>query len=125
MFLAIFGGMALLLAVFGISSVVAYSVVQRTREIGIRLALGAPRVRLLGHVLRRSAMLTGIGIVLGLAGAAGLARYLDSLLFELTPLDVTTFIAVVAVFLAVAALASYIPARRASRIQPVIALRTE
>ena len=76
-------------------------------------------------VLRQTAVLTSVGMVVGVAGAAALSRYLEGLLFELTPLDVTTFAAVVVMFAVVAAVASYLPARRATRVDPLVALRTE
>jgi putative ABC transport system permease protein len=121
----LFGGVALLLAVLGLYGLVAYGVVQRTREIGIRMALGARSTGVLGLVLRRSVALTGAGIVLGLAGAAMLTRYLSMLLFDVTPLDAPTFIATSVLFVAIATIASYFPARRATRIDPLAVLRYE
>jgi predicted permease len=122
---ALFGGVALLLAVLGIYALVAYGVAQRTREIGIRMALGARSAGVLGLVLRRSVALTGAGIVLGLAGAAMLTRYLSVLLFDVTPLDAPTFILTCVLFVAIATMASYVPARRATRIDPLAVLRYE
>jgi predicted permease len=121
----IFGAVALLLAVCGIYAIVAYGVVQRTHEIGIRMALGARRAAVLGLVMRQSTILTAIGLVLGVAAAASLTGYLKSLLFELTPLDSTTFFAVPALFALIAVVASYVPARRATRLNPQIVLRSE
>jgi len=123
--LAIAGGMALLLGIVGIYGVISYSVLQRTREIGIRLALGAPRTALQAMIVRHGLFVAGIGVVLGLAAAAGLTRFLVSLLFEISPVDPFTYAAVSAVLLAAAAAASYIPAHKASSINPVEALRTE
>jgi putative ABC transport system permease protein len=122
--LGVFAAGALALAVIGLYGTMSYSVAHRTREIGIRMALGAPRQAVLALVLRQSLLIALAGIALGLAGAAGLTRYLSGMLFELTPLDPGTFI-VVALFAAVAALASLVPARRATRIDPQVALRTE
>ena len=103
----------------------AYSVAQRSREIGIRMALGAQRADVIGLVLRQSTALTAIGIAIGLLGAGALTRYLEGLLFGLTPLDPATLGGVVLAFALVAAAASYIPARRATRVDPLVALRCE
>ena len=111
-----------MLAAIGIYGVLAYSVVTRTQEIGVRMALGAERSQVLGLILGRGARLTAIGIALGLAGAAGLSRYLQTLLFGIEPLDLTTFAAVAAAFAAVAIAACYLPARRATKVEPVVAL---
>ena len=121
----IFGAVALLLAVGGIYAIVAYGVVQRAHEIGIRMALGARRAQVIGLVMRQSTILTAIGLMLGVAAAASLTGYLQSLLFELTPLDVTTFVAMTAIFALIAAVASYLPARRATRLDPQAVLRSE
>ncbi|HJZ73974.1 MAG TPA: ABC transporter permease [Vicinamibacterales bacterium] len=121
----IFATVAFALAVIGLYGVMAYSVAQRTHEIGVRVALGAGRRDVMRLVLRRSGALTAAGIVLGICGAAGLTHYLDSLLFGLRPLDPATFGAVAAVFAAVAMLASYVPARRAASVDPLVALRQE
>ncbi len=123
--LGTFSGVAALLATIGIYGVLAYLVVQRTQEIGIRMALGAQRAQVLGLVMRRGLALTTAGIVLGLAGAAAGTRLLEGMLFGITPLDPATFIAVSSVFAMVAMCASYVPARRATAVNPVVALRTE
>jgi hypothetical protein len=123
--LGVFAGVAGLLAAIGIYGVLAYAVVQRTREIGIRMALGAPRAKVLLLVLRGGALLATAGIVLGLAGAAAMTRWLQSMLFGVAPLDPATFAAVSLAFGAVAALASYLPARRATNVDPMVALRSE
>ncbi len=123
--LAIAGCMALLLGIVGIYGVISYSVLQRTREIGIRLALGAPRTALRAMIVRHGLFVAGIGVVLGLAAAAGLTRFLVSLLFEISPVDPLTYAAVSVVLLAAAAAASYIPAHRASSINPGEAMRAE
>jgi putative ABC transport system permease protein len=102
-----------------------YLVVQRTREFGIRLSVGATRVDVLRLVLRRAAALIAVGTCLGLAGAAVLVRFIATLLFGTTPLDPLTFAAVPVLLAAVALAASYIPARRATRIDPMVALRHE
>jgi len=119
----IFGGVALLLAVLGIYALIAYGVVQRTREIAIRMALGARRSLVLGLMMRRSVTLMAVGLVLGLAGAAAVTRYLAALLFDVTPLDASTFITASILFIVIAAAASYVPARRATKIDPLSVLR--
>jgi putative ABC transport system permease protein len=123
--LGVFASVAALLAAIGIYGVLAYAVVQRTQEIGVRVALGARRAQVMALVMRRGLILTTIGLTLGLAGAAAGARYLQSMLFGVEPLDAMTFIQVAVVFTAVAMLASFLPARRATRIDPVVALRQE
>jgi predicted permease len=123
--LGTFAGVALVLAAVGIYGVMAYSVAQRTREIGIRAALGARGVDLVALFLRRSVAMTAVGIVLGLAGAAAVTRSLEGMLFGLTPLDRSTFVLVSLVFAIVATMASYIPARRATKVDPLVALRCE
>jgi putative ABC transport system permease protein len=123
--LGIFAAIAGVLASVGIYSVLAYAVIQRTQEIGIRLSLGAPRAQVLALVLRKGLMLTGIGIVLGSLGAAASSGLLRSLLFGITPLDTATFAVVPAAFALVALIASYLPARRATGIDPIVALRQE
>ena len=121
--LGLFAAIATVLGAIGIYGVLAYAVGQRTQEIGIRMALGAERGAVLRMVLRRGIVLATIGIVLGLAGAAGLTRYLSGMLFDLTPLDPPTYAAVAILFATVALVASYLPARRATQVDPVVALR--
>jgi putative ABC transport system permease protein len=123
--LAIAGGMALLLGIVGIYGVIAYAVSQRTREIGIRMAVGAQPAGLLRMFVRQGLLLAGVGAALGLAAAAGLTRLMSSLLFGVTPLDPVTYAAVSALLILAAVLASYLPARRAIAIDPVEALRAE
>jgi putative ABC transport system permease protein len=123
--LGLFAAIAAVLGAIGIYGVLAYAVSQRAQEIGIRMALGAERSAVLRMVLRRGTVLTMIGIVLGLAGAAGLTRYLSGMLYDLTPLDPATYAAVAILFAAVALVASYVPARRATQVNPVVALRCE
>lgn len=123
--LGIAAGVALLLGLVGIYGVVSYSVAQRTREIGIRIALGARPSEVCGMFVRQGLQLTGIGVVMGLAGAAGLTRLMSALLFGISPLDPLTFGAVPAGLAAIALMASYLPARRASGVDPVEALRWE
>jgi predicted permease len=122
--LAIFGGLALLLASIGVYGVMAYSVSQRTRELGIRLALGATRGEVSGMVFRQGIALTLLGVLVGIAVAAGLSQLVASLLFDTSPFDPITFSVIPLVLIAVASLAIYVPARRASRVDPVIALRS-
>ncbi|HJR60772.1 MAG TPA: ABC transporter permease [Vicinamibacterales bacterium] len=125
MLLGIFAAAAMLLAAVGIYGVIAYSVTQRTREIGIRLALGAQRSDVLRMIVGQAARLALAGIVIGAAGAAWLTRLMADLLFEVRPLDPLTFAGVAAVLGSVALLASYLPGRRATRVDPVVALRAE
>jgi predicted permease len=123
--LSIAGGMALLLGIVGIYGVISYSVSQRTREIGIRIALGAPLGSVRAMVVRNGLFLTAIGVALGLAAAAALTRLMVSLLFEISPVDPLTYLAVSGGLLGAAAAASYFPAHRASSVNPVVALRAE
>jgi putative ABC transport system permease protein len=123
--LAVFACVAVGLAAVGIYGVMAYGVTRRAREFGIRIALGAERADVLGLVLRQSMALVVAGIILGLLGAAAVTRYLQGMLFGLTPLDPTTFLATSLMFAAVATLAAYLPARRATNVDPQIALRSE
>jgi predicted permease len=123
--LAIAGGMALLLGVVGIYGVIAYVVSQRTREIGIRSALGAEPRQLSKLFLLHGLALSAIGALLGLVAAIALGRLMSSLLFGIGPLDATAYVAALAVTIAAAALASYVPARRAAAIDPIETLRAE
>jgi predicted permease len=123
--LGIAGAMALLLGVIGIYGVISYSVSQRTREIGIRMALGVEQRSLRRMFLRHAFMLSGIGVVIGIAAAASLTRLMTSLLFQVSPLDAVTYGAVSMVLLTAALMASYVPARRAAALNPVDALRAE
>ena len=123
--LGVAGGMALLLGVVGIYGVIAYSVSQRTREIGIRMALGAQQQILTGMFVRHGLLLTGIGVGLGLIGAAISMRLLSTLLYNVRPLDPITYAAASLGLLATAWLASYLPSRRAATVDPVEALRAE
>jgi ABC-type antimicrobial peptide transport system permease subunit len=123
--LAIAGAMALLLGVIGIYGVISYSVSQRTREIGIRLALGAPLDEVIGMFVRHGLILSGLGAACGLTAAFALSRLMRSLLFEVSPADPLTYVSVSTGLILAAMLASYLPARRATRVDPVEALRTE
>jgi putative ABC transport system permease protein len=123
--LALFAGIAVLLAAMGIYGVMSYAVSQRTQEIGIRIALGARQRDVLTMVVRNGMSLAVIGIVAGLAGAIAMTRLLANLLFGVSPTDVVTFSLVTLGLLLVALLACYIPARRATKVDPLIALRSE
>jgi len=123
--LAIAGIMALALSIIGIYGVIAYAVSQRTREIGIRLALGAQRGRLSWMFVRNALVLTGIGMAIGLAAAALVTQAMRSLLFGITPLDPVSYLTVPCILAAAALLASYLPARRAASVDPVQTLRSE
>jgi putative ABC transport system permease protein len=121
--LGIFAGVAAVLAAVGIYGVVAFSVAQSTREIGIRVALGAGRREVLALVLRHGLVLAAAGSAIGVAGAVAATRLLQGMLFGLAPLDAPTYVAVLGFFAGVALLASYLPARRALRVDPLVALR--
>jgi putative ABC transport system permease protein len=123
--LGVFAGLALTMASVGLFALIAYSVNERTREIGIRIALGATESGVVGLVVRRGMRLALIGMAIGLVVGAAVSRLLGGLLIEFSPWDPTTFISVTALLVLVAALASYLPARRATRIDPVTALRQE
>jgi ABC-type antimicrobial peptide transport system permease subunit len=120
-----FAGLAALLAAIGIYGVVSYLVTQRTREIGIRMSLGAGRARVLGEVIRNGMRLALLGLVAGIAGSFAVGRILASLLHEVKPGDPIIFIATAGLLAAVALIACYLPARRAARLDPMIALRYE
>ena len=120
-----FAAIALVLAAVGVYGVIAYSVTQRTREIGVRVALGARRSNVLALVLGHGAVLAGAGIGIGLVGALGVTRFLRAMLYGVSPFDPMSFVAVACVLSAIAFLASYVPARRAARVDPVEALRQE
>ena len=121
--LGIAAAMALLLGLVGIYGVIAYSVTQRTREIGIRMALGATQDRVRGLFVRHGLVLAGIGVLCGIATAIPLTRLMTALLFEVSPLDPLTYVAVAVLLVASALLATYLPARRAALVEPVEALR--
>jgi predicted permease len=123
--LSTFGAIAGFIAVIGLYGVLSYVVGQRTKELGIRMALGAQRGAVLKLVLRQGATIVAIGLIVGVAGAAALTRYLESMLYDVGALDATTFIVVAAAFAAVALVAAYVPARRATAIDPLAALRYE
>jgi putative ABC transport system permease protein len=123
--LGIFAGIAAVLAAVGIYGVLAFSVARRTREIGVRIALGAQPAEVVRLVMRHGVLLTVIGIAGGVAGAVALSRLLSSLLFGLTPVDTSTYVIVAVGFTIVALTAAYVPARRAANVDPVIALRYE
>ena len=123
--LVVFSGLALLLAPIGIYGVLSYSVSQRTREIGIRMALGATRGSVLRFVLGQGAAITAAGLAAGVGGSLGCMHLIRDLLFGVTPTDLTTYIAVPLVLFAVALGATVIPARRATKVDPVVALRYE
>jgi putative ABC transport system permease protein len=123
--LAIFAGVALLLAAIGIYGVISYSVAHRTGEMGIRVALGASPGSLLGLILRNGAWMTGAGLVIGIGGALGLPRLMKAFLFGVGAWDPVTLAAVAATLGGVALLACYLPARRATKVDPVVALRYE
>jgi predicted permease len=119
----LFGGLAMLVASIGLFGLMSYTVARRTNEIGIRMALGAQRGDVMRQVLRESMILVAVGVVLGVAAAVGTGRFLTTMLFGLAPTDVTTIVAATALMAAVSALAGFLPARRASRVDPMVALR--
>jgi predicted permease len=123
--LAIAGTMALALGVIGIYGVISYAVSQRTREIGIRLALGSPKGELRWMFVRSALLLTGVGVVIGVAAAAGVTRFMKAVLFGISPLDPFSYVAIPLILISAAALASYLPARRAAAVDPVEALRAD
>jgi ABC-type antimicrobial peptide transport system permease subunit len=122
---AVFGAVALVLAVVGVYGVVSYSVAQRTREIGIRVALGAGRGRIRAMVLRQGLRAIGIGIGIGLAGAVAVTRVMGALLYGVSPTDPATYALATLVLTATALVACVVPARRATKVDPLVALRCE
>ena len=123
--LAMAAGLALLLASIGIYGVISYTVTQRTRELGVRTALGATRRDLIALVLRQGAALTLVGMALGVGAALGLTRVLRTLLYGVGVTDLATFLLVPLVLTLVGLAASYVPARRAARVDPLVAMRAE
>ena len=121
--LGTFSATALLLAIIGIYGVLSYSVAQRQQEFGIRLALGAERGDILREVLRQGIILAGAGIILGLTAALLLTRLMANLLYQISTRDLTTFLLTPVLFVVIALLASYLPARRATKVNPIDALR--
>jgi ABC-type antimicrobial peptide transport system permease subunit len=123
--LAAFAVVSLLLATVGLYGVLAFSVTQRVREIGVRVAMGARPADILGLIVRQGLLLVAIGLILGLAAAVAATRVLGQLLYQVEPTDPGTFAAVAVCFAVVGAIACLLPARRAARVDPVVALRTE
>ncbi len=123
--LAIFAGIALMLAVLGVYGVMAYNVAQRTSEVGIRMAIGAQPGDILRLIVKHGAVLAGTGVLVGLAMALGVSRFLAAFLNGVSPFDVATFSTFAIVLFVVGLVASYIPARRATKVDPLVALRTE
>jgi ABC-type antimicrobial peptide transport system permease subunit len=122
---AVFGGLAVILAIVGVYGVLSYGVSQRTQEFGVRMALGAEPRDVRGMMLRQGLMLAAWGIALGVLGAFGITRVIGSLLYNVAPTDPLSFSAVSVLMLVVSAIAAYLPARRATQVDPVVALRTE
>jgi ABC-type antimicrobial peptide transport system permease subunit len=120
-----FGVLALLLVCIGLYGVMSYGVARRTNEIGIRIALGATAPRVIRMVMRETMLVAGIGVAIGLGAAVSTTRLVATMLFGLAPTDPLTVTFAVALMIGVAALAGYIPARRAARVDPMIALRYE
>jgi putative ABC transport system permease protein len=120
-----FSLIALALACIGIYGVISYTVSQRTREIGVRVALGADRSTIFRQVLRESLTVASAGVVIGLLASLALTRYLETLLFDVKPTDPAVYTSVAILMLIVAAAASYLPSRRAATVDPVVALRDE
>jgi len=123
--LCVAGGMALLLGIVGIYGVISYAVSQRTREIGIRMALGAQRETLTSMFVRQGMVLTGVGIAAGIVVAAATMRLMASLLFQVSPVDPSTYAIATICIISIAWLACYLPSRRAAVVNPVNALRAE
>jgi ABC-type antimicrobial peptide transport system permease subunit len=122
---AFFGGLALLLAAIGLYGVISHNMARRRGEIGIRMALGAERTRVLLMVMKDVALVVGVGLALGLVASLAVTRYIASFLYGVTATDARTLAAAIILFGAVAAAAGYLPARRASRLDPMNALREE
>ena len=120
-----FALLALVLGSIGIYGIVSYAVTQRTQEIGVRMALGARAGDILHLILKHGVVLVLSGVVIGIAGAFALTRFLASLLFGVTPTDTLTFVIVSVIFFLIAMIASFIPARRATKVDPLVALRYE
>jgi putative ABC transport system permease protein len=125
MMLSLLGGLGLLLTLVGIFGTTAYAVARRTQEVGIRMALGARPGRMVAAIVRDASWPVGLGIAIGLAGAAAVTRVIAGFLFETEPTDPLTFVATVAALAATALMAAWIPARRAARVDPVKALRAD
>ncbi len=123
--LSIAAGVALLLGIIGVYGVISYAVSQRTSELGMRIALGAPAQRVRGMVLRQGLMLSLTGVIIGLGLSVGLTRLMSGLLFGVSPVDPVTYGTVAAGLVVVALVASYLPARRAAGVDPMTALRAE
>jgi putative ABC transport system permease protein len=123
--LGVFAAVALVMAALGVFGVLSFAVTQRTRELGIRIALGAAPAAVRRMVVAQGLVLVALGLALGLAGALALTRLMSSLLYGVQPTDPVTYAGVVAVLVAIAALASWLPARRATQVDPIIALRAE
>jgi putative ABC transport system permease protein len=123
--LGLFAAMATLIAIVGVYGVMSYSVAQRAREIGIRLALGAARGDVIAVVMRQGMRMVAAGMVIGLAASAGMTRVLRTLLFGVSPTDPLVFVATALLVAATAAVTIYLPARRASRLDPLTMLRSE
>jgi ABC-type antimicrobial peptide transport system permease subunit len=120
-----FGSLALLLSVVGLYALITYSVARERREIGVRIALGAHSADVVGRVLRRALALTALGALAGLAGAAALSRLVEGLLFGVSPVDGATYAVTVGLVLVVALATTTVPALRAARTDPMVAIRTE
>jgi len=123
--LALFAASAMLIATCGIYGLMAYAVTQRRREIGVRMALGAERGDVIRLVLGRALRIVGIGVIVGLVGALGATRVLQRFLFGVTPTDPIVFMMVTLLLMGVGLLAAWLPARRAAKVDPMVALRSE
>jgi ABC-type antimicrobial peptide transport system permease subunit len=123
--LSVFAGVSLLLAVIGVYGVMSYTVAQHTREIGIRMALGAQPSAILKLIIGRGLVLVSVGVVIGVLASFGLTRFIESMLFGVTATDPLTFVMIVALLGLVALLACLIPAQRATRVDPIVVLRSQ